>query len=61
MAVGSFMSFQHVLYDYASVITEVPECSASKLSTQIGDYAIRNSESVYDLIEEFYSFFLKLL
>jgi len=51
------MSYRHVFYDYASVITEVLEYGASELSTQIGDYAVRNPESVYDLIEEFYSFF----
>jgi len=51
------MSYRHVLYRYASVIAEVPECSASELSTQIGDYAIRNPEMMYDLIEEFYSLF----
>jgi hypothetical protein len=49
------MGYRHVLYDYASVITEVPECSASKLSAQVGDYAVGNPESMYDLIEEFHS------
>ena len=49
------MGYRHVLYDYASVITEVPECSAGELSAQVGDYAIGNLESMYDLIEEFHS------
>ena len=54
------MSYRHVLYDYASVITKVPECSADELSAQVGDYAVRNPESVYDLTEEFYSLFLEV-
>jgi len=49
------MGYRHILYDYASVITEVLECSAGKLSAQVGDYAIGNPESMYDLIEEFHS------
>ena len=49
------MGYRHVFYDYACVITEVPECSADELSAQVGDYAIGNPESMYDLIEEFYS------
>ena len=52
------MGFRHVFYDYASVIVEIPECSAGELSAQVGDYTVRNSESMYDLIEEFYSFLL---
>jgi hypothetical protein len=51
------MSYRHILYDYASVITEFLECSADELSTQIGDYVVRNPETMYDLIEEFYSLF----
>ena len=57
LSIGSGMSYRHILYDYASVIAEVLECSAGELSTQIGDYAIRNPETMYDLIEEFYSLF----
>jgi hypothetical protein len=49
------MGYRHVFYDYASVITEVLECSAGELSAQVGDYTIRNPEPMYDLIEEFYS------
>jgi len=55
LSVGSRMSYRYVLYSYASVIAEVPECSAGKLSTQVGDYAVRNPEMMYDLIEELYS------
>ena len=49
------MGYRHVFYNYASVITEVLECGAGELSAQIGDYTVGNPESVYDLIEEFYS------
>ena len=49
------MGHRHVFYDYASIITEVLECSVGELSALVGDYAIRNPESVYDLIEKFYS------
>ena len=49
------VSYRYVLYDYASVIIEISECGAGELSAQIGDYAVRNFESMYDLIEEFYS------
>jgi len=49
------MGYRHVFYDYASVITEVLECSAGELSAQVGDYTIGNPKSMYDLIEEFYS------
>jgi len=34
LAIGSGMSYRHVLYDYASVITEVPECIAGELSNK---------------------------
>ena len=44
------MSYRHVLYSYASVIAEVPKCSASELSTQITDYVVRNPTTMYDLI-----------
>ena len=46
------MSNWHVFYDYASVIAEVPERSASELSAQVGDYTVGDPESVYDLIKE---------
>jgi len=46
------VGYRHILYDYASIIAEVPECSAGELSAQISDYAIGNPESMYDLIEE---------
>jgi len=49
------MSYRHVLYGYASVITEVPKYSAGELGTEVGDFAVRNPKSVYDLIEEFYN------
>jgi len=49
------MGYRHILYDYASVITEVPECSVGELSAQVDDYAVGNPESMYDLIEEFHS------
>ena len=49
------MGYRHILYDYASVITEVPECSVDELSAQVDDYAVGNPESMYDLIEEFHS------
>ena len=48
------MGYRHVFYDYASVIIEVPECSAGELSAQVGDYAVGNAESMYNLIEEFH-------
>jgi hypothetical protein len=51
------MSYLYVLYYYASVIAEVPECSAGRLSTQVGDYAVGNPETMYDPSKEFYSLF----
>jgi hypothetical protein len=32
LSVRSGMSYRHVFHNYASVITEIPECSAGQLS-----------------------------
>ena len=48
------MGYRYILYDYASVITEVLECSAGELGAQVSDYAIGNPEPMYELIEEFH-------
>ena len=55
MTVGPRMGYRHVLYDYASVIAEVLECSAGELSAQVSDYAVGNPKSMYDLIEKLHS------
>ena len=52
LAVGSRMSNGDIFDGDATVFVEVPKVMASKCSSEVGDDAVRETESVDDVFEE---------
>ena len=52
LAVGSWMGNRDIFDGDAVVFVEVPKVMASECSSKVGDYAVRETESVDDVFEE---------
>ena len=57
LAVGSRMSNEDVFDGDVMVFIEVPKVMASKCSSEVGDDAVRQTESVDNIFEELDCFF----